>query len=107
MQGKKFAELKHDDLKRVKRDSAERVQAASNIVSDVRIVGLPEKTANAFRKRCLSWINKPFDKKKVDDMLDRMNNSPTIEMADYQLAKTEAGDVVVIFHVRQPPDIID
>ncbi|MBQ8691635.1 MAG: patatin-like phospholipase family protein [Synergistaceae bacterium] len=106
LQGKNFAELKHDDLKRVKRDSSERVQAASNIVSDVRIIGLPEKTANAFRKRCLSWINKPFDKKKVDDMLDRMNNSPTIEMADYQLAKTEAGDVIVIFHVRQPPDII-
>ena len=105
-QGEKFLAAKRDDLKRVKNNNkAERVQAASNIVADVQILGLPEKTAKALRKRCLSWINKPFDKNKVDDMLDRMNNSPTIEMADYQLAKTEAGDVIVRFHVRQPPDL--
>ena len=77
----------------------------SDIVGDVEIVGLPEKVSRSLRRRCLVWVGKPLNQKKIDDALERLVNSPSIANADYQLGRTASGDVLVRIDVRQTPEL--
>ncbi len=76
----------------------------SDIVGDVEVHGLPPKMAELVRKRMLRWVGKPVDDKKIAEGLDRLSESVGIDMADYQLGRTESGDVLVRIDVRKSPE---
>ncbi|MCR4817751.1 MAG: patatin-like phospholipase family protein [Fretibacterium sp.] len=75
-------------------------ESASNIVGEIKIVGLPDKAEKVLRKRYLDWIGKPVSQETIDRAMVRLSDSPGISMADYQLARTESGDVLVRIDVR-------
>lgn len=77
----------------------------SDIVGDVEVHGLPPKMAELVRKRTLRWVGKPVDQKAINEGLDRLAGSVGIEMADYQLGRTESGDILVRIDVRKSPEI--
>lgn len=77
----------------------------SDIVGDIEVHGLPPKTAELVRKRVLRWIGKPVDQKAINEALDRLSGSVGIDMADYQLGRTESGDVLVRIDVRKSPEM--
>ena len=83
----------------------EGTREGSDIVEDVRVEGLPEKAALDLRKRCLPWIGKPVDRDRVEQTLQRLIASPGIATADYQLGRTESGDLVVLLDIRQSPEL--
>lgn len=83
----------------------EEERTLSDIVGDVEVHGLPPKMAELVRKRALRWIGKPVDQKKINEELDRLAGSVGIEMADYQLGRTESGDVLVRIDVRKSPEL--
>ena len=83
----------------------EEERTLSDIVGDVEVHGLPPKMAELVRKRALRWVGKPVDQKKINDGLDRLSESVGIEMADYQLGRTESGDILVRIDVRRSPEL--
>ncbi len=76
----------------------------SNIVGDVEVHGLPPKMADMLHKRALRWVGKPVDEKLINEALAKLSEAQGIEMADYQLGRTESGDVLVRIDVRQSPE---
>ena len=83
----------------------EEERTLSDIVGDIEVHGLPPKMAELVRKRALRWVGKPVDQKKIKDGLDRLSESVGIEMADYQLGRTESGDILVRIDVRKSPKL--
>ncbi|MBQ6973058.1 MAG: patatin-like phospholipase family protein [Synergistaceae bacterium] len=83
----------------------EEERVLSDIVGDVEVHGLPPKMAELVRKRTLRWVGKPVDQKSIDDGLERLSESVGIEMADYQLGRTESGDILVRIDVRKSPEL--
>ena len=81
------------------------VEVTSDVVGDVEVVGLPEKMARNLRKRCLVWVGKTIDQKRIEDAIERLVRSPGIANVDYQTGRTESGDVLVRLEVRQTPEI--
>ena len=77
----------------------------SDIVGDVEIHGLPPKLSEMVRKRTLRWVGKPADVKKIDETMAKLTEAAGIEMADYQLGRTNSGDVLVRIDVRQSPEL--
>ncbi len=80
-----------------------RQEPASNIVGDIQVTGLPEKLGYSLRKRCLGWVGKPVSLKKIDNAMARLSAFPGIAMTDYQLGRTESGDILVHINIRQSP----
>ncbi len=83
----------------------EKVGTASDIVGDIQIIGLGERQARILRKNFLSWVGKPLDTKKIEKALIRLADSPNVAMANYQLGRTDAGEVQVNIDVRQAPKL--
>ena len=80
-------------------------ESRSNVVGEIEITGLPEKMAHALRKRCLAWMGRPVAPEKIENVMDRLTNSPGIAAADYQLGRTASGDVLVRVEVKQSPEL--
>ena len=78
---------------------------ASNVVGDIRVEGLPEKVAMDLRRRCLSWVGRPVNRDGIELTVQRLMESPSIATVDYQLGRTESGDVLVLLDVRQSPKL--
>lgn len=83
----------------------EEERALSDIVGDVEVHGLPPKMAELVRKRALRWVGKPVNDRMIADSLERMSESVGIEMAGYQLGRTESGDILVRIDVRKSPEL--
>lgn len=76
----------------------------SDIVGDVEVHGLPPKMTEMVRKRALRWVGHPVDEKSINESLEKLSGAAGIEMADYQLGRTDSGDVLVRIDVRQSPE---
>ena len=77
----------------------------SNIVGDVEVHGLPPKMAELVRKRALRWVGKPVDEAKIDESMTKLTEAAGVELADYQLGRTDSGDILVRIDVRQSPEL--
>ena len=86
-------------------EEEEEKKEESNIVGDIEIHGLPEKLAYLVRKEYLSWIGRPFDSSKVEGAIETLINAQGIAMADYQLGRTQSGDILVRIDIREDPKI--
>ncbi|MBQ9419697.1 MAG: patatin-like phospholipase family protein, partial [Synergistaceae bacterium] len=108
--GREAAEAKLDEIKKLS-DSGpglytlENDRKLSDIVGDVEIHGLPEKLAELVRKRTLRWVGKTVDTQEIDEHMEKLSSAPGIELADYQLGRTEKGDILVRIDVRQSPEL--
>ncbi len=76
----------------------------TDIVGDVEVHGLPEKMAALVRQRGMRWVGKRVDPDKIDEAMEKLSTAPGIELADYQLGRTDSGDVLVRVDVRQAPE---
>lgn len=77
----------------------------SNIVGDVEVHGLPPKMADLVRKKGLKWVGRPVNNDDISKTLENLSGSQGIELADYQLGRTDSGDVLVRVDVRQSPKL--
>ena len=78
---------------------------SSNIVGDVEVHGLPPKMADLVRKRSLKWVGRPVDVHAIDKDLESLSGAQGVDLADYQLGRTDSGDVLVRIDVRQSPEL--
>ena len=78
---------------------------SSDIVGDIEVHGLPPKMENLVRKRALRWLGKKINEKDIEASLENLRTAPGVELADYQLGRTDSGDVLVRIDVRQSPEI--
>lgn len=76
----------------------------SDIVGDVEVHGLPPKMTEMVRKRALRWVGHPVNEKLINESLEKLSDAAGIEMADYQLGRTDSGDILVRIDVRQSPE---
>ena len=53
----------------------------------------------------LSWVGREVDTKKIDEQMVKLSEAPGVELADYQLGRTDSGDVLVRIDVRQSPEL--
>ena len=77
----------------------------SDVVSTIEVHGLPEKMSELVRKEMLKWVGRKVDTKKLDEQMEKLSAAPGIELADYQLGRTDSGDVAIRVDVRQSPEI--
>ncbi|MBQ4468885.1 MAG: patatin-like phospholipase family protein, partial [Synergistaceae bacterium] len=77
----------------------------SNIVGDIEVHGLPPKMAEMVRKRSLKWVGRPVNNDEISKTLENLSGAQGIELADYQLGRTDSGDVLVRIDVRQAPEL--
>lgn len=77
----------------------------SNIVGDVEVHGLPPKLEELVRRRALRLVGRPADTKEIDAMMEKLSEAAGIDLADYQLGRTDSGDVLVRIDVRQSPEL--
>ena len=76
----------------------------SDIVGDVEVHGLPPKMTEVVRKQGLRWVGRAVDEESIKESLEKLSGAAGIEMADYQLGRTESGDILVRIDVRQAPE---
>ncbi|MDY6399198.1 MAG: patatin-like phospholipase family protein [Synergistales bacterium] len=77
----------------------------SDTVAEIEVHGLPEKMAELVRKKMLVWVGKPVDTKRIDEYMEKLSTAPGVEFADYQLGRTNSGDILVRVDVRQSPEL--
>lgn len=77
----------------------------SEIVGDVEVHGLPPKMQEMVRKRALRLVGRKADSQEIDAMMTKLTETAGIELADYQLGRTESGDVLVRIDVRRSPEL--
>ena len=77
----------------------------SDIVGDIEVHGLPPKMTELVRKEALKWVGKKVDKDEINQAMEKLSNAQGIEMADYQLGRTDSGDILVRIDVRQVPEL--
>ena len=77
----------------------------SDIVSDIEIHGLPPKMTELARKRVLNWVGHPVNTKEIDIYMEKLSSAPGIDLADYQLGRTNSGDILVRIDVRQSSEL--
>jgi NTE family protein len=107
--GRKAAMEKIDEIKALSDTgpalfTLEEDRQLSDIVGDVEVHGLPPKMTEMVRKRALRWVGHPVDEKSINESLEKLSGAAGIEMADYQLGRTDSGDVLVRIDVRQSPE---
>ena len=83
----------------------EDLRKGTNIVGDVEVHGLPPKMADLVRKRSLKWVGRPVNVNEIDKDLESLSTAQGIDLADYQLGRTESGDVLVRIDVRQSAEL--
>ena len=76
----------------------------SDIVGDVEVHGLPPKIQELVRRRASRLIGRRADTKEIDALMEKLSDAAGIELADYQLGRTDSGDVLVRIDVRQSPE---
>ncbi len=108
--GREAAELKIDEIKKLSAKGPalytwQNQRKVTDIVGDVEIHGLPPKMSELVRKRMLRWVGHKVDTKEIDEHLEKLSTAPGVELADYQLGRTESGDVLVRVDVRQSPEL--
>lgn len=77
----------------------------SDIIGDVEVHGLPPKLSELVRRRGLRLVGKPVDTDDIDALMEQLTSAPGIELADYQLGRTDSGDVLIRVDVRQSPEL--
>jgi len=77
----------------------------TNIIGEIEIHGLPPKMSELVRKKMLVWVGREVDTKKLDEQMEKLSAAPGVELADYQLGRTDKGDVLIRIDVRQSPEI--
>ncbi len=82
----------------------EEERTLSDIVGDIEVHGLPSKMSEMLRKRTLKWVGKPVNEKLIMETLEKLSDAAGVDMADYQLGRTQSGDVLVRIDVRQSPE---
>ena len=108
--GREAAMAKIDEIKTLSETgpalfTLERDRNLTNIVGAIEVHGLPPKMSELVRKRMLAWVGREVDTKKIDEQMEKLSTAPGIELADYQLGRTESGDVLVRIDVRQSPEL--
>ena len=83
----------------------EEERVLNDIVGDVEVHGLPPKMSEMVRKRALRLVGKPADAREIDELMTKLTEASGIELADYQLGRTDSGDVLVRIDVRQSPEL--
>ena len=83
----------------------EEERTTSDIIGDVEVHGLPPKLSELVRKRGLRLVGHKVDHDEIDAMMTKLSDAAGIEMADYQLGRTDSGDVLVRIDVRQSPEL--
>ena len=77
----------------------------SRIIGDVEVHGLPPKLSDLVRRRGLRFVGERVDTKELDMFMEQLTSAPGIELADYQLGRTESGDILVRVDIRQSPEL--
>ena len=77
----------------------------SEIVGDVEVHGLPPKMAELVKKQTLKWVGHKVRTEELDQAMEKLASSQGIEIADYQLGRTDSGDLLVRIDVRQSPEL--
>ena len=77
----------------------------TDIVGDIEIHGLPPKMTELTRKKILNWVGHPVNTKEIDSYMEKLSAAPGIDMADYQLGRTDSGDILVRVDVRQSSEV--
>ena len=77
---------------------------SSDIIGDVEVHGLPPKMQELVRNRALRLVGKQLNTDEIDALMEQLSGASGIELADYQLGRTESGDVLVRIDVRQSPE---
>lgn len=108
--GREAAMSKIDEIKAISEQgpalfTLDEERRLSDIVGDIEVHGLPDKLADLVRRKGLKWIGKPVDQDNIDDALEKLSSASGIELADYQLGRTESGDILVRIDVRQSPEV--
>ena len=80
-------------------------RTTTDIIGDIEVHGLPEKLSEMVRKRALRFVGKNANSQELDDFMESLSSAPGIELADYQLGRTDTGDVLVRIDVRQSPEL--
>ncbi len=107
--GREAAMEKIEEIKKLSENTPalftlEEDRKLSNIVGDIEVHGLPTKMAELLRKSTLQWVGRPVNTKVIDETMEKLSGSQGVELADYQLGRTESGDVLVRIDVRQAPE---
>ena len=82
-----------------------REREGSDIIGEVEVHGLPEKSAAMVKKRFSRFIGKHLDVEDIDEELAKLDAAAGIELADYQFGRTEKGDILLRVDVRQSPEL--
>ncbi|MBQ7544232.1 MAG: patatin-like phospholipase family protein [Synergistaceae bacterium] len=77
----------------------------SDVIGDIEVHGLPPKLEEMVRRRMLRLVGRKADNEEIDDIMTKLSEASGIELADYQLGRTEKGDVLVRVDVRQSPEL--
>ena len=86
-------------------EDIELVRPIRNIIGDIEVHGLPEKLSELIRRRGLRFVGKRVDTGDLDAFMEQLSSAPGIDMADYQLGRTESDDVLVRIDIRQSPEL--
>lgn len=108
--GHEAAMLKIDEIKKLSSGgptlfTMQNNRNFTNIVGEIEVHGLPPKMSELVRKRMLSWVGREADTKKIDKQMEELSSAPGIELADYQLGRTDKGEVLIRIDVRQAPEL--
>lgn len=108
--GREAALERLDDIKALSAQgpalfTLEEERQLSDIVGDVEVHGMPGKMAELVRRRILRFVGKPVNSEAIDEAMEKLSEAPGIELADYQLGRTESGDVLIRVDVRQSPEL--
>ena len=108
--GREAAMEKIEEIKKIAENTPalftlEEERTLSNVVGDIEVHGVPEKVAERIRKSTLKWVGRPVNTDTIDSTMEELSGSQGIELADYQLGRTESGDVLVRIDVRQAPEL--
>ena len=83
----------------------ERPTEGSDIISEIEVHGLPPKTTELVKQRLSRLKGKHVDVEDIDEAMSKLSGAAGIELADYQLGRTETGDVLLRVDVRQSPEL--
>ena len=97
--------VKIENEEKERAEEAETERKLSNIVGDIEVHGLPPKLEELVRRRALRLVGRKADTDEIDALMEKLSEAAGIELADYQLGRTDSGDVLVRIDVRQSPEI--
>ena len=113
--GREAAMPKIDEIKALSGQGPELIASSSNfeeiqsegsdIIREIEVHGLPPKTTELVKKRLSRFKGKHVDVEDIDEAMSKLSGAAGIDFADYQLGRTETGDVLLRVDVRQSPEL--